>query len=325
MSASFGNPVVLAPGSDNRLLLAASTGGHLAQLVRLAPGLGANDESVWVTFRSPQSESLLGGRRVLFVPYIGPRDARSIARAFAEIRVRIRGDRFDAAVSTGSGIALAALPAAHLAGMKTVYIESFSRVEAPSLSGRILAGARFTEMRTQHPGWANGRWSLHGSVLDTYRSEPRPVDGSRPLRIFVTLGTIQGYEFRSLVDRVLELGLANDETVWQLGSTRANTALPGTVRSQVSASEFEARARNADVVITHAGVGTLISLFEMGVYPLAVVRRKARGEHVDDHQAQIAKLVDELGIASTSEVEDLDGALVAATARRRINVDLVAR
>lgn len=317
------NTVNLEAGGDNRLLLAASTGGHLAQLVRLAPGLGANPDSLWVTFRSPQSESLLEGRNVFYVPYIRPRDARSVARAFTDIRARVRNGGFDAAVSTGAGLALAALPAARLAGAPTLYIESVSRVEGPSLSGRILARGRFTEMRTQHPAWAGGPWGVHESVLATYRSEPRPADGSRPLKLFVTLGTIEGYGFDALVDRLLDLGIANDETVWQLGYTRPTRALPGTAYAQVAASEFERYAREADVVITHAGVGTILGLLEMGIYPLAVVRRKARGEHVDDHQAQIARLIRDLGIASSTEVEDLDRDLITATGRRRINLELV--
>lgn len=55
-----------------RQLLVASTGGHLAQIVKWAPRIGAAEDSLWVTFESPQSESLLDGRRVLKVPYVAP-------------------------------------------------------------------------------------------------------------------------------------------------------------------------------------------------------------------------------------------------------------
>ena len=46
--------------------------------------------------------------------------------------------------------------------------------------------------------------------------------------------------------------------------------------------------QEADVVVAHAGVGTALAAFEVGICPLLVPRRYALGEHVDDHQIQIA-------------------------------------
>ena len=310
----------LAPTTERRLLLAASTGGHLAQLVRLAPGLGASDESLWVTFDSLQEKSLLAGRNVLHVPYVGPRDYVALYAAWRRISAELKGQRIDAAVSTGSALALAALPAARLAGMPALYIESVSRVDGPSLSGRVLAMSRLAEMRTQHATWSNGRWKVHPSVLNDYVSGRRTVDTRRPLKIFITLGTIKGFAFDALVDRILDLGIANEDTVWQLGSTPPRRDLPGTVRSFVDAAEFEAYARDADVVITHAGVGTILGLIDLGIYPLAVVRRKRRGEHVDDHQQQIAGMLNDLDIGRGAEVEDLDRGVIESAARRWTSV-----
>ncbi|MET0784464.1 MAG: glycosyltransferase [Leifsonia flava] len=315
---------VSTPETGGKLLLAASTGGHLAQLVRLAPGLGATDDSLWVTFRTPQSESLLKGRNVLYVPYIRPRDAANVVRAYQSIRAAIKNTHFDGAVSTGSALALAALPAAKLGGLPTLYIESVSRVDGPSLSGRILDKFRLAELRTQHPHWSSGRWGVHPSVLSTFHNvqKPKPADGR--LKLFVTLGTIEGYGFDSLVDRIVDLGIAGDDTTWQLGYTEAKRELPGTAHAQVSAEDFERYAREADVVITHAGVGTVLGLLEMGISPIAVVRRKDRGEHVDNHQEQIARLMSELGIGTSTEVEDLTSDMIHAAAMTGIRGDLAA-
>ncbi|MCF6736931.1 glycosyltransferase [Blastococcus sp. KM273129] len=304
----------LQDGRRRRLVLAASTGGHLAQLVRLAPGLGASDDSLWVTFRNPQSESLLQGRDVLFVPYIRPRDAKSIARAFLEILPRIRRGSYAAAVSTGAAVALAALPAARLAGVPSLYIESVSRLQGPSLSGRIIAALRFAEMRSQHPGWAGGRWGVHPSVLSTYR--PQALSGVTPGKpsLFVTLGTIRGYEFHSLIDRIMQLGLADERTVWQLGDTRPRRHLPGRVVAELPSAEFDRLTAQADVVITHAGVGTVLQLLDRGIAPVVVPRRRARGEHVDDHQHQLVQLLADAGVGFAVEVDDLTADVVATAA-----------
>jgi UDP-N-acetylglucosamine--N-acetylmuramyl-(pentapeptide) pyrophosphoryl-undecaprenol N-acetylglucosamine transferase len=306
------------PSAPRTLLLAASTGGHLAQLVRLAPGLGAADDSLWVTFRSPQSESLLADKRVVFVPYIRPRDFRGVAAAFRTIRGIVSTEKFDGAVSTGSAIALAALPAARLARIPALYIESVSRVHGPSLTGRIIAASGIASLRTQHPAWSNARWRVHPSVLETYERRLRPVPASRP-SLFVTLGTIEGYRFDSLVDAVLASGLAGDDTVWQLGFSAGRTDLPGRVFDQISAEDFDRYAREADVVVTHAGVGTILGLLEMGVYPVAAVRRVSRGEHVDDHQEQIAGLMTELKVGVAAETTALDREHILEAARYTID------
>ncbi|MCZ2846564.1 glycosyltransferase [Modestobacter sp. VKM Ac-2978] len=311
----------LRPGAERRLVLAASTGGHLAQLVRLAPGLGASADSLWITFPTAQSESLLAGRNVLHVPYIRPREGVKIARAFRSILPRLRAEEFDAAVSTGSALALAALPAAHLAGIPTLYIESVSRVNGPSVSGRVLAAMRFAQLRTQHPGWAGGRWGTHPSVFSAFRMAPRPVQRQGQARLFITLGTLRGYPFHSIVDRVLELGLADEHTVWQLGETEPAVELPGQVHHELPARDFERHAREADVVITHAGVGSVLGLLEMGIAPIAVVRRRSRGEHVDNHQQQLADLMKSSGIGFAVEVDELCPEVVAAAARVRVETD----
>lgn len=306
-------------GTERRLILAASTGGHLAELVRLAPGLGASDDSLWITFRNPQSESLLKGKNVLHVDYIQPRDVIPVLRAFRQILPRIRGAGYEAAVSTGAGLALAALPAARLAGVPTVYIESVSRFTGPSLSGRIVAGLRFAELRTQHPAWAGGRWGVHSSVLSTYQAYPRPRRRRyADLRLFVTVGTIRGYGFHALVDRILELGLANEHTVWQLGDTRPHVDLPGRVYEEIPTSEFERFATEADVVITHAGVGSVLGLLDLGIAPIVVPRRRSRGEHVDDHQQQLVRLLAESEVAFAVEVDELTPGLILSAAAQRV-------
>ena len=294
----------LNPSQPRKLLLAASTGGHIAQLARLAPGLGAREDSLWVSFDSPQTRSLLSGRRTFMVPYIRPRDWRSTLHAFAQMREAVADEGFDAAVSTGAALALAALPAARLKGIPSLYIESISRVDGPSMSGKALHAMRIFEMRCQHPSWATGRWTPHPSVLDTFAPAAKEPAPTQPLKIFVTLGTIKGYRFDALIDAVLATGLAGDNTTWQLGETRRND-LPGRSTDQMTADDFATAAREADVVVTHAGVGTILNLLEMGIYPVAVVRRKSRGEHVDDHQAQIAGLMQRADIGHAGEADEI--------------------
>jgi UDP-N-acetylglucosamine--N-acetylmuramyl-(pentapeptide) pyrophosphoryl-undecaprenol N-acetylglucosamine transferase len=209
------------------------------------------------------------------------------------VRRIVHGEHFDRAVSTGAAIAVSVLPIAKLAGVQTTYIESVSRVQGPSLSGRMIAGLRAAEVFTQHEGWAKGPWKPYDGVLAEFTPVERtPVE--KP-RLFVTLGTIEGYRFDSLVDGLLRTGLADERTEWQLGYTTRDD-LPGNALRQMSSERFQSNVRGADVVITHAGVGTILQLLEDGVFPVVVPRDRKRNEHVDNHQYQIADLVEKLGI-----------------------------
>lgn len=291
----------LAPG---KFLLAASTGGHLAQLVRMSERIDADPSSLWVTFESEQSRSLLKGRRVHFLPYIAPRDWRGVAQASVRIRRILADENFDCAISTGAGIALAVLPTARVHGTRARYIESVSRIKGPSLTGRIMHNLRLVETFTQHDAWAQGRWRKEEPVLADFvrvRRERSIADG---LRLFVTLGTIRPYRFDALVDAVVANGPYR-EVVWQVGETQ-RTDLPGTVHTYMDAEDFRAAATSADVVITHAGVGTILALLEDGVSPVVVPRRKSRGEHVDDHQMQIFDLLRQLDLGGPVEVDALE-------------------
>jgi UDP-N-acetylglucosamine--N-acetylmuramyl-(pentapeptide) pyrophosphoryl-undecaprenol N-acetylglucosamine transferase len=302
--------------AQRKLLLCASTGGHLWQLERIARRFAVRDDSLWVTFDTEQSRSLLAGRRVLYVPYISPRDGRGVLRGTVAIDRALRRESFDGLVSTGAGIALSTIVPVTRRGIPRLYIESVSRVNGPSLTGRILHGSRLFETWTQHAGWASGRWTYHGSVLGDL--VPRTGTEKEVRRVFVTLGTIKPYQFGRLVERVTTILPPGVEVVWQLGVTQAPPDLPGTAHAQMSAADFAAETRSADVVITHAGVGSVIGLIESGIFPVVVPRRAAHDEHVDDHQQEIASLVRNLEIGLVREADELTLEDLATAAAREV-------
>ncbi|MEV8370934.1 glycosyltransferase [Microbacterium sp. NPDC064584] len=202
-------------------------------------------------------------------------------------------------------------------GIPSSYIESVCRLHGPSATGKLLMRIPGVDLKTQHAEWAGGRWEPYPSILDSFFSEER-LSPLEPLRIFVTLGTIRGYRFDSVIDALLATGLANEDTVWQLGETNRSDVLPGQVYDYMAPDEFARHASEADVVITHAGVGTLVELLALGIYPIQAVRRASRGEHVDDHQLEIAELVRASDIGIAVEGPDLTADIVRQAASRRI-------
>ncbi|MBD8207666.1 glycosyltransferase [Microbacterium sp. CFBP 8790] len=289
----------------------------------IADRLGASDDSVWITFDSPQSRSLLAGKDARFVPYIPPRGWRQALRAWVLAARTTRFMSFDAAVSTGAGLAFAVLPQMRVRRIPTYYIESVSRINGPSLTGRMISATRAASLRTQHSSWADARWRPFPPVLGQFvahHREPPGVDAAgddtRRPTVFVTLGTIHPYRFDALIDGLLASGLVDERTVWQIGET-SRSDLPGMVNQYMSADDFTLACANADVVVTHAGVGTILALLDAGVFPVVVPRRSARREHVDDHQGQISTLVEQLGVAAVTEANgDLASAILEASMKR---------
>lgn len=54
--------------------------------------------------------------------------------------------------------------------------------------------------------------------------------------------------------------------------------------------------KNAKVIITHAGAGTILDILMLGKKPIVVPRLKKFGEHIDDHQLEIVRALEERGL-----------------------------
>lgn len=276
-------------------MLAASTGGHLAQLHRIAPKLDIDGDPLWVTFENEQSKSLLyREKNVFYLPYIASRDWRAASATFAPLRRIFQTGNYDMAFSTGAAIAVPVTLAAAMSGMRRYYLESVSRFDGPSLSGKLVAQIPGTRVYTQHERWANKRWQLGPSVLDNYALVPRVKCKSNKLKIFVTLGTIKPYRFDRAVDAICA-AFGDHDITWQLGATQRND-LPGHSTSMMDSDQFDSQVELSDVVITHAGVGSAMRIMDLGKTPVVITRLKSFGEHVDNHQEQITRELTKRGL-----------------------------
>ncbi|WP_221583751.1 glycosyltransferase [Microbacterium sp. G2-8] len=297
-------------------LFVASTGGHLSELIQLASRIEVVPaKRVWVTFDTPQSRSMLEGENVEFVSFMAPREWGALARNFGPALRILRRHRPTRVFSTGSGIALSFLPLARVLGAKPTYIESAARTEGPSATGKILA--KFPGIKTycQYTHWARGAWEFGYSVFDDFpEKDGEPSDGVERPRVFVQVGTLD-YPFGRLVERVASQLPPDAEVTWQLGATPAPAGLPGRHFDFAPAAELADAIERATVVISHAGCGSALMSLNHGVRPVLVPRWSANGEHVDDHQVELASELAERGVATYSEVEDMDTRILRADHR----------
>jgi UDP-N-acetylglucosamine--N-acetylmuramyl-(pentapeptide) pyrophosphoryl-undecaprenol N-acetylglucosamine transferase len=296
-------------------LLVASTGGHLKELHHLHGRLaGIEGPYRWATFDTPQSRSLLAGEAVEFVPFVGGRDPLNVARNFPRAHDALRGGEVEAVISTGSAVALPFFGLARARRIRCLYIESAARIDAPSLTGRLISRVPGVNRYSQYPGWKRRGWSFGGSVFDSFVPGPdRQPPGGALGKVVVTLGTYRGYPFTRLIRRLLEVLPPEVEVLWQTGDTDVG-GLGIAGHRAIPEHELSAAMREADVVVAHAGVGTALAAFEVGKRPLLVPRRFALGEHVDDHQSQIAGELGERGLSVSVDADELglDDLLAAA-------------
>ena len=286
-------------------LLVANDGGHIMQLHTLRPRLGVEDDVVWVTPRTPQTESLLAGEVVHWAEPSPPRDMAAVMRNAAHCRVLFEQHTVSLVVSTGAALALSVLPQARMRNIKTVYIESATRLDAPSLSGRMLAMVPGVRTFSQSTALDTRRWTYLGSPWDLYESapqEPRSIS-----KMVVSLGTQEGHGFRRLLARLAPLVPAGTEVLWQTGSTNVE-GLDIDARASVTSAEMATAIGEADVVVAHAGTGIALMALENGKFPVLVPRRAMHGEHVDDHQLTIAL---ELSLRDLAVSRDADSLKLA--------------
>ena len=286
-------------------MLVASSGGHFTQLAALWPRIeSANRDCVWVTFDSPQTRSMLKDQQVEFVPYIKPRGFSSVIRNVPQAVRLIKKYQVDSIISTGSAIALAYLPYSAIRGIPTHYIESATRVEGPSVTGKALARVPGIKLYNQHQSWSNAQWKFLGSVFDGFNVVPLAQKPDRIRRAVVSVGTMEDYSFRDFFVRLADYLSDADSVLWQTGSTDVSDLnIDG--REVVPAHALEQAMREADVVIAHAGTGTALTSLRMGKRPILVPRDSSHGQHIDNHQFQTASLLDNMGLALSRKIDAL--------------------
>ena len=112
--------------------------------------------------------------------------------------------------------------------------------------------------------------------------------------ILVLLGT-QDKPFKRLLNAVLkakENNIIKDKVIAQIGCTKFESDKIETF-DYTTKEEIEKLIDKARVVITHAGVGTIIECISKSKKVIVVPRRKKYGEHTNDHQLEITKEFEE--------------------------------
>jgi len=129
--------------------------------------------------------------------------------------------------------------------------------------------------------------------------------------IFVTVGTSQK-SFNRLIKKVDELiaeKKIDEDVIMQIGHS---TYIPKNAKWFRFAPYKEMKEMNkkARLVITHGGVGSILTALFYGKTVIAVPRMKKYDEHVDDHQLELVKqLSEEKKVIGVFDIDKLEEAI----------------
>lgn len=304
--------------------LVASPGGHCDQLFEVADKFAPRAERFWITARTAQTAALLADEDVEWVPYVGSRQARAALSSLRPAREIIHRRRPTHLTSTGAALTVPYMLTARALGTRITYLESATRLAGPSITGRIVERVPGVTLYRQVAEWRKPRprWTHFPSIFDGYAGRPGP---SRSVQqVLVTVGS-ERFDFHRAIDMVLAGVQDQDVSMkWQTGHTQLKTDLPGRTAQWWPGDELARAARESDVVITHAGVGSILMVLRTGACPVIIPRSARAGEHIDDHQEQLAEVLESRGLVVVARPgDDVAKAIDEASRRLVIRRDAV--
>ncbi len=107
--------------------------------------------------------------------------------------------------------------------------------------------------------------------------------------ILVTLGTQdkQFYRILEALEDKLDKHLIDDEVVVQAGCSADFKSKYMKIFDLIPMDEFDEMIKKCDLLITHGGVGSIITGLKNNKKVIAAARLSKYNEHVNDHQLQI--------------------------------------
>lgn len=120
-----------------KLCLVCSSGGHFLELHSLK-GLWEGYDCFWVTFNHSDTQLLLQDEKRYWAYCPTNRNIKNLIRNFFLAAKILRKERPGVIISTGAGIAVPFIYLGRVLGIKTIYIESLTRVRTLSLAARLI-------------------------------------------------------------------------------------------------------------------------------------------------------------------------------------------
>ena len=118
-----------------------------------------------------------------------------------------------------------------------------------------------------------------------------------PIKVFISLGS-QKFQFNRLLEKIDQINKAaflHLEVFAQIGYSDYKPE-SFSYKMFLDYDQYAEAINKCELLITHAGTGAIMGGVKGGKKVIAVPRLVSYSEHVDDHQVQIVKQFEEMGI-----------------------------
>lgn len=120
-----------------KVCLVGSSGGHLTHLYMLK-NFWKEKEHFWVTFDKEDARSLLEGEKMYPCYYPTNRNIKNLIKNTIVAWKVLRKEKPDLIISCGAAVAVPFFYLGKLFGAKTIYIEVFDRIDASTVTGKMV-------------------------------------------------------------------------------------------------------------------------------------------------------------------------------------------
>lgn len=313
------------------ICLSAAGGGHFRQLLDLEP-LWSRFPHFIVTENTVLTRALSNREDIENVPHFALGQVRigkglamfraAAASCFTSLGIVIRR-RPDIIITTGSGSQFFILLWARLLGSKIVLIDSFARFHAPSKFARLagpLAHIKIAQSAASARRWPGSKTF---DPLETVAVAPQ----AKERILFATVGAT--LPFDRLENAILSLKRAGhipEKVILQVGcSTKSHEPVDGLqIVADIPFGDVQDLLARADIVVCHAGTGSIITALSKCCAVVAMPRSIKHGDHYDNHQEEIAGVFASRGLIQTANdsqtlLEALERARKAPRHKVRMN------
>ena len=305
--------------------IVCSHGGHLTELLYMMDAFKGHD-IFFVTYDNIRTRKLdyktylypnLGEGNLSIVPF------RLLKYLPSFINI-LRKEKPDLIVSNGAEIAIPFFYLSKLFRIKTIFIECYTRIDAPTITGKVvypfsdLFLVLWPEMLDKY-GKKAQYW---GGIFDLDKIKTKEKEQGNYLLLITGMHS----DFERLVKKMDEIaGEISDKVIIQLGNTKYIPKNAEYFKFK-DYEEIKILIQNAKLVICQGAMTVMDSLM-LGIPIIAVPRLKEYGEHLDDHQLIFTqKLAEKDLIQIVDDIDSLSELLLendSMSSAIQINNDLI--
>lgn len=290
-----------------KICLVAAPGGHLTEMIKLKNAFTMYNVFL-VTYQDNFLNKPEGVEHVYFIKNILVNNVQvtrfkkimliilqMLILTIDELKIILK-EKPDIVVSTGSEIAIPIFYISKILGKKTIYIESLCRIDTLSGTGKIVRPisdsflVQWESLSKKHK-----KHKYHGSILSEKQAclkrDGKHTVNNKENFIFVTVGTAPFPRLVEIMDNISQE--LNEKTIMQIGNTEYKPINAKFFKFIENFEDIKRLNREARIVVCHSGVGSIVTALEENGNVIVFPRLNKFGEHIDNHQLEIANVLQE--------------------------------